>query len=886
MLKRVVILNSDIYSKADIELGDCDSLQIVGPNNIGKSTLIYALNFLYIIDGKQMTFSGNRTGDKTTFNHYFPSINSSYIIFEVFKKRYYCILVKKNAEGSLDYYKIDSDYKEEQYFVKTSEGQKLKKFDSLLADLSSSGVEYSKYTNRRDLFNFVYQKGKKNNGVVWLNEGSSQDQREISNNFSKIYRYLINSKLIDNKTLKESLVIADNKENEQVEFSKKNQKDIQTLLKHNREIKVIKSIQKSFSDFKELINQYKAKNQILSEIVFAFDNLYSFAYIDLNTKVLDQKKEKENHRVQLNEELNPKQTTLTKSVGGLEATIFQNQKSIDHLNGKIAKIKSYESLDFLNQSLSNLDKERKDIESRLTQIENQNLNSRDLENKISKLTQEISKLDGQINTYSNLLIHQISKNVENKELLNAIFSDSITTLPKENIQSGIENLAEIMKIFDGAITIPKDFKGKPIASIDDLRTRKDEAIKDKQNNEQLLPIAKDFEKYRAELSSVQQKIKDINGKIEELNSLPELEANLTKEEAEQKALIQQKDETEKGLKQINEQIGRINESLNILAEEISGKEKRIEKIQEWKVKIEQSGIIPIEYQTNETLDNLFKNFERNSAEREDLKNRKERLFETLKTKTETVIASEEAFIKHIDSELVTLEDKQKSIDALLKNISTQFSIPCKTLYSKFQEFEAFINNQFNSKIKKIKISDIDSLSIEIIPDENLIKDLKKIMEIRDLTSELIFDDQSENLTILNRYLDNQTTIDFNNLFDIKLHLDKKGQHKVVDLRNQIESDGTDKMIRMVIIMSIIHQIVINDEENKIVIFVDEIGTIDEANRIEILNFCKENNFIPISAAPLHPYDGFDKYYLVRRSKGKIVLSENNGNVIYRKTKFK
>lgn len=237
MLKRIVILHSEIYSKADIELGDCDSLQIVGPNNIGKSTLIYALNFLYIIDGKQMTFSGNRTGDKTTINHYFPSINSSYIIFEIFKKRYYCILVKKNAEGNLDYYKIDSDYKEEQYFEQTPKGQKLKKFDSLLAEFSSSGVDYSKYSNRRDLFNFVYQKGKKNNGVVWLNEGASQDQREISNNFSKIYRYLINSKLIDNKTLKESLIIADNRENEQVEFSKKNQKDIQTLLKHNCKVR-------------------------------------------------------------------------------------------------------------------------------------------------------------------------------------------------------------------------------------------------------------------------------------------------------------------------------------------------------------------------------------------------------------------------------------------------------------------------------------------------------------------------------------------------------------------------------------------------------------------------------------------------------------------------
>ena len=51
------------------------------------------------------------------------------------------------------------------------------------------------------------------------------------------------------------MIIADNKENEQIEFSKKNQKDIQNLLKHNREIKVIKSIQKSFSDFKEFGQQ-------------------------------------------------------------------------------------------------------------------------------------------------------------------------------------------------------------------------------------------------------------------------------------------------------------------------------------------------------------------------------------------------------------------------------------------------------------------------------------------------------------------------------------------------------------------------------------------------------------------------------------------------------
>src|SRR5699024_8329640 len=219
---------------------------------------------------------------------------------------------------------------------------------------------------------------------------------------------------------------------------------------------------------------------------------------------------------------------------------------------------------------------------------------------------------------------------------------------------------------------------------------------------------------------------------------------------------------------------------------------------------------------------------------------------------------------------------------LLKNISTQFANPCRTIYSRFEEFNAFVVNQFNSKIKKIRISDIDSLKIEIVENKKLMTDLKQIMKLRDLTSELAFDDQSESLNTLNKYLDAQTSIHFNDLFDIRLHLHKKGQHKTVDLKHQIESDGTDKMIRFVIIMSIINQIVINDEENKTVLFIDEIGTIDEANRIEILRFCEENNFIPISAAPLHPYDGFDKYYLLRPSEGKIVVSERNGNVITKK----
>lgn len=883
MLKRLIILNSDIYAKADIELDNCSSLQIVGPNNIGKSTLIYALNFLFIIDGREMTFSGNRTGDKESIHHYFPSINSSFTVFEIFKNRYYSILVKKNAEGNLEYYKIDSEYKEEFYFIKSANGQKLRKFDSLLSEFATNGIEHKKFSQRRDVFNFVYQKGKRNNGVVWLNHNVNQDGRGISNNFSKIYKYLINSKLITNDSLKESLIIADNKESERVSFSKKNQKDIQTLLKHNKEIKVIKSIERSFSDFKELVNQYIGKSTILSEMIFAFNNQYSSLSADLRSSVSKRNVERGEKRDYLNETLNPKKDNLNQSIGKIETLIEQTQKDFNKKEELIKTIKSYEELVFLEQSFQNLDDDRKLIESQLTQIEYQNLSSKEIENNIKKATTDISRITHQVKSYSNQLIHQISDNQENKELLNRILSSDITSLLSESISSKIKQTGDVMKLFDGAIKLPQSLKGKPIDSIEELKAKVVQLEKEKTNNEKLLPIAKDLEKHRKDLHEINAKIKIINEKIEATKQLPILDKELKTLENNLKTSIEKKQAFSKQIKSVEEEIGKLNETLEELNKEIFIKGKRIEEIQNWKVELEQFGIEPKDYSTTESLDNIYKIIKRNFEERREIKVKKDGLFDRLKLKTESSYASESEFIKYLDSELVTLNDKQKAIDGLLKNISTQFANPCRTMYSRFEEFNSFIKNQFNSKLQKVKISDIDTLKIEIVENEWLIKDLNKIIQIRDLTSELIFDDQSENLNTLNRFLDNQTTITFNDLFDIKLHLHKKGQHKVVDLKDQIESDGTDKIIRLVIIMSIINQIVIKDDENKIVLFVDEIGTIDESNRIALLDFCKEHNFIPISAAPLHPYDGFDKYYLVRRSKGKIVVSENNGNVILRKS---
>ncbi|WP_053222417.1 coiled-coil domain-containing protein [Roseivirga seohaensis] len=879
MLHRIVLFNSAIYAKADILISDANSVQIVGPNNIGKSTLIYALNFLYIIDGNKMVFSGKRKGDLTTINHYFPTLNKSFIVFEIYKRKYYCILIKKNTEGKLEYYKIDSTFQEAHYIRQHDSSDALLNFDEIIANFTTSGVDWKKFTHKREVFGFVYQKGKRNDGVVWINDQVTQDAGGLSNNFSMIYRYLINPEMIDNQTLKESLIIADNRENEKVQFTRRNQQDIKYLLKINHELKVIKSITGDFESFKKLVDNYWGKRQILAELRYAFEQRYILDYSQLEEKRIRDKQEHERLKKELTEYLNPTLQQHSKDLGKLETDLGYKSKELLELESQLERIRQYEDKPFLEQMLENLDKQRRDIEGNITYLENRQLKPEDLKHKITKADEEIERLSAQINNYANQLIHALADQQANKEKLNAILSDRITGASKDLVQQKITKIEDVMAMFDGKIRLPSDLKAKPIPSLDELKARHKELEQERKTNRKLLPLAEDIETTNKKLRQILDKIEEANRKTGAIDKLPELKIQQELLQKLMDELKTSKEETEKAIKLTQEKIERANDAVELLAETISNTTNRIGTIQNWKQEVEGLDTPATEYTSEDNLDTLYKRIKTTEAEQNKLRERKNSLFAELKNKTERTEADEQDFIRYMDSEILSLRDKEKSIEGLLKSISNQFAVPCKTLYQRFEEFKAFVVNQFNSKLRKIRISDIEGLHIEITDNERLIVDVMKIMRITDITNATLFDDQSENLNTLNEYLDTQKTIAFPDLFDIKLHLNSKGEHKVVDLKSQIESDGTNRMIRLVIILSIINRLVVDDADNKVILFIDEIGTIDEANRYEVLNFCKENGFVPISAAPLHPYDGFDRYYLIRNSSGKLVVSEKNGNVI-------
>lgn len=871
MITRIIGINTSTYVNAEMRLDDCDSLQLVGPNNVGKSTLIYTLNFLFVVDGSKMSFSGQRRGDKETIHHYFPTHNQSYIIFEIHKNSPYCILVKRDSEGELEYFRINGEYNHEHFFKRDGATQRIRRWDEVQDLLAAEGLELYLFKSKTEIFNAVYQRGKRNDAVVWLEENVRTDG--LSNNFSKIYRYLINSKLITNKTLKESLIIADNREHEGLNFSQKNKKDINDLLRINDEIRVIKSIQKDFEEFREVVNLFRAKSRIVSDLVFAFEKQYQGVVNELDSSRLHKEKTFQSTLVTVNEKLKPKQEELNREIGKKETEIEMREKEFIALQTQLDEIKSFETKKFLEESLLNLDAKRREIEVRITMVENQKLNSKQLEGKLTKLDSEIARLEAQIKNYDNQLIQKISDKEDTRKLLNTVFSPEFASMSDKLVKKKVTKGGTTMKIFDGEIELPKKMELKDIPSVKILKDELAEIKKEKAELEKLWATALHIDKTKRELDKVLEDITAVKAKLAKLAQKPELEKVSGDLGTALRAIKNDRDKLEDDLSKLKKEISEKSLLLETLREDVRKSEERLIELKKRKSEIEQFGIVPTEFDTNESLDEIYAKIKLANTDRETLKSTKDRTFDQLRFKTNSATADESEYIKFIEDEIACINDKEKSIDGLLGSISTQFANPAYNLRKRYEEFKAFVYSRFNESLAKTKISNIESLRIELVDNKKTLYELERIASIENLNAQLSFEFESaEDLKILNQYLDSGKSVDFTDLFDIELHLNVKGTVKRVDLKEQVESDGTDRMIRLVIVMSIINRLAVSSEQNKIVLFIDEIGTIDEHNRPQLVQFCKEHFFIPIFAAP-QPYDGFSKYYFIFRSKGKINLND-------------
>jgi len=101
-VKRIIFIRAGRYDYAELELGK--SAHLVGDNNVGKTSLIEALQFLYIGHFNEMKF-GNYKWEETQ-RYYFNS-DQSYILFECLTNKGKYVTVGLHGRGVLQNYNIE-----------------------------------------------------------------------------------------------------------------------------------------------------------------------------------------------------------------------------------------------------------------------------------------------------------------------------------------------------------------------------------------------------------------------------------------------------------------------------------------------------------------------------------------------------------------------------------------------------------------------------------------------------------------------------------------------------------------------------------------------------------------------------------------------------------
>lgn len=880
MLNKIIIINSELYAKASIHIGESSSIQITAENNVGKSSFINALNFLYITDKDQMRFEDDRKLSDS-MKHYFDGTSlHSFIIFEIIKNGYYSILVKATPENTIEYYKITGEY-DESCFVETQNNKfKARKWSDVLQKLTlKNPTDVPVKLTNEELYNLVYNSDKNKNPVVWLKKSVKRNGRKsFSNSFTDIYRHLIRTSDINEKSFKNALLVADGQQHFPLNvLSSTSFEKIDEFEKKKTHLQRLISIKPDFEKLKLLNDDFISHEAILGKLKHTFVNKFTQVEQELSNKIDDNSELSISIRT-LKTKIDPTLRNERDELIGQKTTNENKSTAIQNENTNLSKeldeLKDYEpdAENLLYQGLKNnlLEEEQNltELVSQLSQLERSQFTEKEILNTIKNLKNDIEKKKNAITRFDNLLYQNISKDENTIKKVYCFLNRDVAELDKSNIKKAITKSDSLLQFFDGLIDVSDITIETELPTINHL---KDELIsKEKELNEKnsQLKIIQNRKGVEKEIENLKKSIKTKTKFIERIDKKPELlskiESNLT-----EIGLL------EKSLKEIIDKITNkdleIDKTETALSLKIEEKKKHRNDLKvfknQYQIISETTDIYEIEEILEIDFENIYEDFQskyrkfiRIKENRNSLKND---LNDTLKMDVKDI----KKFIRDVDEEIVNIPQSQKIIDGLLDTLSHEIGSPTDSFLTQFRDFKTFVSRSYNQKLAEYPISNIQGVKVKIEENEDLINDLDKISKLK-LSERLDFGktySYEESKDALERQLSNNNgnAINIGDLFKINVEITKvTGKTETIDLSKQVQSRGTNIVLKLYLFLNILKELVHNNSENRVIIYVDELDAIGQKNVKHLIQFCKANHFVPIFAAP-RKVEGIEKYYLIK-----------------------
>ena len=866
-LTTIRMINSGNYSIANLKL-DADSIQIAGRNNKGKTSLLWTLLFLFVVDRKKTTHKDY--GSEESLNFYFRNPESSYIVFEGFDENqgYFYMLLKRDGR-SIKYYFVKKEFKEE--FLIEPSGQ-IKKFTKVMEN-PNTGLE-KPLKDISEILAKVITSKKNEVGFLRLEKNIS------SRRFGELYKHLFEIGSTRNDILKEGILVSLGFTNEKIDFAKEiGYEDMAQWKREFQEIADLKVANQKHEKIKEKKRVYEDSKVQLKVLAIAHEEIDFDASIksikseeiELNDKLVEEKIELEK-KDEVIIDLNGKvqESNTNKKLKEYEQT---EKKS------KIKLAKSYEDSRWLAQELINIETEKSQLEQILQKIKV--VKSKDeVIKKLERLNTNYRTVTKYIENNAELLLLNISENKDDISLINALLSDEVKSLSKEAILKPFNKREDksILQLNDAQIDI-SSIKRIEIPTKEEQEFEKSELEKEIILWKNTLQAIEKKSNQEFKLETLKKKIFDLNKKLEAIDNIPKLEEevnNLEKEinkySDEYTKLNNELEEEKKSQKKLAENIESINEkleSLELIRQNSFDFQQLYSKIRkEINLKEELIQVLSVE-KLKKLYQDKYLRLEEALTKVESQYEFYLQLIELVKKDLkgiEDAYIEEDKFLEWLGNKCYKLDQQEKNLEKITLAKKNLFTQSIKNFIEKLDAIKSYINNT-NKLIGKYTISDLSKVQISAIENEQQLKILDEISNT-DKGLLAMLEDEGSSRVMDDMFLDyirKEKVIYLSDLFEIQLNREKAGKKETSK-----QSNGTEKMLRVMLLLILMRGMI--NKEDTIPFLIDEVADIDNNNQAELLEFFKQLNLLPISASPNTSHE-FEKIYHIEEIDGKSYLND-------------
>ncbi len=892
---RIILFECGKFEYAEVELDA--PIHLIGPNNVGKTSLIALLQFLYVDKQPKMQFSRDMS---ETREYYFPG-KYSFALFECLTPRGFQVVgihgLGPVKQHDFERFVYSGRFEAEDYL---DENRQMREPEEIFRRLSLK--ELKRPLEPKHLRAALTGVGDAREAYLGLVPAR---HRATYQRFRTVFGNILRLSHVRQDELKQLLldIYANEFQQQEIDLAQNYAAQYEKVQREAHEVRELRRLKTQIERLLEHIERRDEARRLLPSLWEAVGESYEKQRADLN--------QREEQLKQQLEEIQEERERIDQRIQSSQEEARRLARRCGVLEDKLEKLAA-KRRDFDDFVLEWKQQRAATIRSRLDELARRLGNAREesveqLKRRLGKAREKLKRKQQQLQNLADAAVNHLRRHLEDREIADAftVLNPELLQLSVNSGDGGIrtpdsrgaaELLRELLARREGdawkvrqveidmdALTPPNlaDYSD-PDRIEEEIQTLK----RDIERYEETLKTARTMEELREEKTELKKELDAINRRIDAYNRFQEEEEKepewqdeleeLQEREEQLNAKIEEDEDRREGL---NEAVQQNRSEQNDIGRRRSELRKQVNALpepnEEWPG--EELDEIPDEWET------LIHRYEQTYNEQRNQAEQVTELLDVIEKQTygRYQRENEKATVRALREQLENIPRREQAVQEMWTSIAVGIKKDLQNIGKDLETLKGLVSG-LNRQINKFDISNLVSLELAVEERQQWVRRIRDISIDNEMPLFGDRDAAEEALAAIGQLLKDHPRVDLKDLFDLTFKVSTPDgttyRHAHLDT---IESNGTTIAIKVLVNLTLLRE-VLGEADVQIPFYLDECSSLDRSNLRAIVNAARRMGFIAVLASP-EAMDVADKlYYINEQEDGRVVLDPETAMVRIRR----